>query len=233
MTRKTAIIVAAFIFAILAYFPAQLSAASISRSRTIHRTRRQTRHVNWTPSALRGSRASLVRQNAEIDRLDLPRIEDDEELDDLIQRKQLVSLPNGRGVRIDPRLDSDRRYCKSWTRAFLQDLGNDFNRKFGGSIQVNSAVRTVDQQKQLRRRNGNAAPIEGDTASSHLAGLTVDIAKKGLSRKQHKWMQSYFAKLRSLGLIEIAEERRQAVFHVMVSQRYAKWRAEQELAEKR
>ncbi len=232
MRRHKVIIAAIFVFFLIYCFPAQLS-ASRTRTRSVHRARRHARHVSWTAVGLRGSRASLVRQNEEIDRLDLPRIEDDEELEDLIQQKKLVSLPSTRGVRIDSRLEEDRRYCKSWTRDFLQDLGNDFNREFGGAIQVNSAVRTVEQQKKLRRRNGNAAPIDGDTASSHLAGLTVDIAKKGLSRKQHKWLQSYFAKLRTLGLIEIAEERRQAVFHVMVAQKYAKWRAEQEVAEKR
>ena len=101
-------------------------------------------------------------------------------------------------------------------------------------IQLNSAVRTAEQQKKLRRHNRNAAPIEGRTASSHLAGLTVDIGKGGFSKKQHKWIESYFAKLRDLkGLIEVAEERRQAVFHVMVSQKYANWREAQQLAEKK
>jgi uncharacterized protein DUF5715 len=233
-STKKILSVAVFIFLVLAIFPAQ-SFASRSRSRSIHRSRRHSRHVTWaaTPASLRGSRASLVRQNAEIDRLDLPRIDDDDELDDLVQQKKLVGLPTSAGVRIDPRLDEDRRYCKPWTRDFLRDLGGDFRREFGGTIQVNSAVRTVEQQKKLRRRNGNAAPIEGSTASSHLAGLTVDIAKKGLSRKQHRWMQSYFANLRSKGLIEVAEERRQAVFHVMVSQKYANWREAQQLAEKK
>lgn len=232
MRRQTVIIPAICVFILIFCFPAQLS-ASRTRTRSANRARRNARHVRWTPLALRGSRASLIRQNAEIDRLDLPRIENDEELEELILQKQLVSLPTTRGVRIDPRLEGDRRYCKSWTRDFLQDLGHDFSGEFGGSIQVNSAVRTMEQQKKLRRRNGNAAPIEGARASSHLAGLTVDIAKKGLSRKQHRWLQTYFAKLRSLGLIEVAEERRQAVFHVMVSQKYAKWRAEKEVAEKR
>src|SRR6266496_4063624 len=185
---KNFVTVAVFVLLVLAIFPAQ-SFASRGRSRSIHRSRRHMRHVSWapTPASLRGSRASLIRQNAEIDRLDLPRIEDDDELDDLVQQKKLVGLPTTAGVRIDPRLEEDRRYCKPWTRDFLRDLGSDFHKEFGGAIQVNSAVRTVEQQKKLRRRNGNAAPIEGSTASSHLAGLTVDIAKKGLSRKQHRW----------------------------------------------
>lgn len=208
-------------------FPAEMW-ASRTRGRTARRAHR-ARHIRWNP-LLRGSRDSLIRQNAEIDRLQLPRIEDDTELEQLIGRKELVSLANATGLRIDSRLESGKRYCKPWTRDFLHDLGADFHHEFRGSIQVNSAVRTVAQQKKLRKRNRNAAPIDGDTASSHLAGLTVDIAKRGLSRKQHRWMENYFANLRTLGLIEVAEERRQAVFHVMVSQRYAEWREEQQLA---
>jgi hypothetical protein len=38
------------------------------------------------------------------------------------------------------------------------------------------------------------------------------------------------ADLREHNLIEAAEERRQAVFHIMVSERYADWRAQKALA---
>lgn len=185
---------------------------------------RHTRHVRWMPLLLRGSRDSLVRQNEEINRLQLPRIADDAELEGLIQKQQLVSLPATEGVRIDPRMEASRRYCRAWTRQFLEDLGEAYYNEFRQPIQVNSAVRTVDQQKKLRRHNRNAAPIEGETASSHLAGLTVDIAKRGMTGKQRKWMQQYLVRLRDLGLVEAAEERKQAVFHVMVSDRYTQWR---------
>jgi hypothetical protein len=104
--------------------------------------------------------------------------------------------------------------------AFLDDLSRDYYKQFRTPIQVNSAVRTVEQQRKLRRHNGNAAPEVGETASSHLAGITVDITKRGMSRKQHKWMADYLAKLKTDGVIEPEEERRQPVFHVMVSDRY-------------
>jgi acyl-CoA reductase-like NAD-dependent aldehyde dehydrogenase len=57
-------------------------------------------------------------------------------------------------------------------------------------------VRTVEQQKKLRRHNRNAAPIDGDTASTHLTGITVDIAKHGMSYKQHRWIEQYFMRFR-------------------------------------
>jgi Family of unknown function (DUF5715) len=95
---------------------------------------------------------------------------------------------------------------------------------------VNSAVRTVEQQERLARYNRNAAPAEGETASSHLAGLTVDIAKRGMTRKQRAFVEKYLVNLRNAGLVEAIEERRQACFHVMVSDRYTSWRESDKLA---
>src|SRR5262249_14194449 len=76
----------------------------------------------------------------------------------------------------------------------------------------------------------NAAPAQGDTASSHLAGVTVDIQRRGMSREQVRWVQQYMLPLRNLALIEPEEERRQWVFHVMVSDRYTGWHESQTLA---
>jgi len=92
---------------------------------------------------------------------------------------------------------------------------------------VNSAVRTVKVQKKLRRHNRNAAPESGELASSHLAGITVDIQRRGMTRQQIQWMEAYMMPLKEQGLIEPEEERRQWVFHVAVSGRYADWRAQQ------
>jgi hypothetical protein len=191
---------------------------------------RHARHVRWYPVLLKGSHDSLLRQNAEIDRLQLPRINNEQELEELIAHEKLVALPENRLVRVDPRLEAARRFCRPWTREFLEDLGQAYYKQFRQSIQVNSAVRTVEQQERLARFNHNAAPADGDTASSHLAGLTVDIAKRGMTRRQRAFVVSYLVNMRNLGLVEAVEERRQACFHVMVSDRYTAWRDTEKLA---
>jgi hypothetical protein len=178
----------------------------------------------------RPSRDSLLRQNEEIDRLDLPRIQDDAELEQLKASQDLVPIVAGASLRFDPRLDPDRRYCRPWTREFLDDLSQAYYQQFRQQIQVNSAVRTVKVQNKLRRHNRNAAPAEGELASSHLAGITVDIQRRGLSREQIKWMENYMMPLKDRGLIEPEEERRQWVFHVAVSGRYTDWRESRMLA---
>jgi len=175
----------------------------------------------------RPSHESLVRQNEEIDRLELPRIQDDDELQRLIANGELVPIEAGDSLRFDPRLDPDRRYCRPWTRDFLRDLSQAYYTQFHTSIQVNSAVRTVVVQRKLRRHNRNAAPESGESASSHLAGITVDIQRRGMSRDQIQFVEQYMLPLRNMGLIEPEEERHQWVFHIAVSARYSDWRAAQ------
>jgi len=177
----------------------------------------------------RPSHESLLRQNEEIDRLDLPRIQDDDELDALKASGALVQIRIGQTMRIDPRLDPSRRYCRPWTRYFVEDLSDAFYQRFHEQIQLNSAVRTVKVQKKLRRHNRNAAPADGDTASSHLAGLTVDLQRRGMTREQVHFVERYLFYLNALGLVEPEEERRQWVFHVMVSERYSAWRESQDV----
>ena len=175
----------------------------------------------------RPSHESLLIQNAEIDRLDLPRIQDETELEALKADGSLLPFRTGDTLRVDPRLDPSRRYCRAWTRDFVEDLSQAYYNRFHAQIQVNSAVRTVKVQKKLRRHNRNAAPADGETASSHLAGVTVDLQRRGMSKEQIRWMEHYLFYMKALGLVEPEEERRQWVFHIMVSGHYSEWRESQ------
>lgn len=190
--------------------------------------RRHGRRLRWNPM-FRPSHESLLKQNDEINRLELPRIQDEDELEALKASAALVPIRESDSLRIDRRLDPARRYCRPWTRDFIEDLSQAYYNRFHEQIQVNSAVRTVLVQRKLRRHNRNAAPAEGETASSHLAGLTLDIQRRGMSREQVKFVHRYLFYLRALNLVEPEEERRQWVFHVMVSDRYAEWRGSQSI----
>jgi len=173
----------------------------------------------------RPTHESLLRQNEEIDRLELPRIQDDAELEELKASGELVPIRESLALRFDPRLDPSRRYCRPWTADFVKDLSEAYYNEFHTSIQVNSAVRTAQGQKNLRRHNRNAAPESGETGSSHLAGITVDIQRRGLSREQIQFVELYLLALNNQGLVEPEEERHEWVFHIMVSDRYEGWRA--------
>src|SRR5882762_6163378 len=195
-----------------------------------HRKSSHHRRLRWNP-LFRPSHDSLLRQNAEVDRLDLPRIQDDDELEALKASNALVPIRESMTVKIEHSLDPARRYCRPWTRDFVEDLSQAYYKQFHAQIQVNSAVRTVKVQKKLRRHNRNAAPAEGEIASSHLAGVTVDIQRRGLNHEQIKWVQNYMTPLKAQGLIEPEEERHQWVFHVMVSGRYTDWRESRKRAD--
>lgn len=211
------------LFLILSLLSSSPLFAASHYARTGVKSRRHVRHIYWNP-VFRGSRESLIKQNEEIDRLQLPRIEDEAQLDDLILRQELVPLPASESLTVAGNLPENRRYCRPWTADFLRDMGQAYYQQFHAPLQVTSAVRTVEVQHKLRRHNRNAAPETGETASSHLAGLTVDILKRGMSKQQKRWMDDYMLPLKAMGLIEPEEERRQPVFHVMVSQRYAEWK---------
>src|SRR4029077_15934843 len=203
-----------------------LHSYTTKQSTTPKASKNHARRLRWNPRFL-PSHESLLRQNEEIDRLDLPRIQDDDELEALKASQALVPLRTGATLRIDPRLDPNRRYCRPWTRDFVEDLSQAYYRQFHAQVQVNSAVRTVKVQKKVRRHNRNAAPADGETASSHLAGVTVDLQRRGMSKDQIRWMEHYLFYMKALGLVEPEEERHQWVFHIMVSGHYSEWRETQ------
>jgi len=216
------------IFLALAMF-ASLAFASrptrLPRTRVRHITHSRGRHhrvriARWQRAALaspiRGSHDSLVRQNEMVDGEGLERIENDEQLLQLTQDEKLVPLPENRAVGVNPTLPENRRFCRPWTRSFLATFAQAHWLKFHRALLVNSAVRTVEFQRSLQRYNGNAAGIEGDTASPHLTGATIDVAKQGMTRAELKWAREYLLRLQELGKLDAEEEFKQSVFHITV-----------------
>jgi len=176
-------------------------------------------------SPLRGSLASLTRQNTRLDADGLERIEDEADLTSRIEHKLLVPLPASAALIVNPNLADHHRYCRSWTARFLADLARAHEAAFHKPIEVNSAVRTVEYQRRLMHVNGNAAPAVGDIVSPHLTGATVDIAKQGLSRAEMAWMRSQLLGLQTAGKIDVEEEFEQACFHITVYKNYVTTRS--------
>lgn len=174
----------------------------------------------FVPAPLVGSLASLERQNQRDDAEGLTRIEDDAQLNTMRHEGELVALPVSAQLRVNPDLPTNRRYTRPWTEKFLTDTARAHYVRFHRALQVNSAVRTVEYQRYLMRVNGNAAPAEGDTASPHLTGATIDIAKKGLSLSEIAWMRAYLLPLQTAGKIDVEEEFYQSCFHITVYESY-------------
>ena len=174
------------------------------------------------PPPLRGTHESLVHQNMMAEADGLERILDDADLDDRIAHGSLVPVPTSAILRINSDLPENRRYCRPWTAKFLNDLAQAHASKFGGdSLEVTSAVRTVEYQRRLRHVNGNAAAADGDIASPHLTGGTIDIGKSGMSAREIGWLRGWLIPLEQQGKIDVAEEFKQSCFHISVYKSYS------------
>ncbi len=224
-----------FALAMMASLPAMAVSRTVAHAR-IHHTRhtmlrtafvaRPGRYSHaqvglgrWSPM-FPGSHDMLVRQNEELDRLQLPRIADDYELTRYELSHDLVEVPETDALKIAADIQENRRYCRPWTRDFLQDFSQAYYEQFHSPLQINSLVRTVEQQHRLRRWNRFAAPEFGDTASTHLTGTTFDMSRRGLTYEQYEWIRSYLLPLQAQGMVDPIEER-QPVLHVMVFERYS------------
>jgi Family of unknown function (DUF5715) len=167
-----------------------------------------------------GSHEMLVHENQELDRLQLPRIADEAELIRYEVARVLVPVDETEALKLAPDLPESRRYCRPWTRDFLQDFSQAYYEHFHSPLQVNSLVRTMEQQGRLRRRNRYAAPEWGDTASTHLTGVTFDLSRRGLTAEQYGWILAYMLPLKESGMIDPIEES-QPVLHVVVFEKYS------------
>jgi hypothetical protein len=182
------------------------------------------------PPPLKGSHEILVHQNEVADRDGLARVQNDDDLLDMRGKKMLVGIPVNDGLQVDDRLPENRRYCRPWTAQFLATLARAHYSHFHTPLQVNSAIRTVEFQQHLMHINGNAAPAEGDTASPHLTGQAIDIAKHGLSLAEIAWLRGYLLPLVQEGKIDVEEEFQQSCFHISVYKKYLPPAPERDLA---
>lgn len=191
----------------------------------------------FLPLAARGQTVSLsgaadsalAREVEAAARFELTRLEDQAHLRRFIGEGLLVRVPNsGRGFVIDYRIGGRAtanrhlyRYARPYTRCFIERLADQYRRKFGGRLHVNSLVRTCRYQERLAHGNDNAVSCD---QSSHVTGATVDIGYIGIPRRGRRWIEGVLLELERAGLVQATKERGQAVYHVMVYPTYAQAR---------
>jgi hypothetical protein len=141
-----------------------------------------------------------------IDLNQLERIGDEKRLAELVRQGVLVALLTNRTLAVSPALPKGRRYVLPHVNLFLESLSEDFYEQFGKPLTVDSAVRSVMVQRRLRMFNRNAAPIHGETASSHEAGCTVDLSKR-LTKAQLEWLRYKLWYCQAVGWVIVEEER--------------------------
>ena len=174
--------------------------------------------------SLQGSKQSLIFQNIVIKNEGLTRIKDDKQLAEFVRKGIVVPIYWLENVNIDYRLKQEYCYARPYVALFLIDFGAAFFKKFGLYIMVNSAVRTIDAQKELRKTNSNAAFPTGPYGSPHPTATAVDVAYTDMDEEQMVWSRTYLKKYKKKGIIEAVEEHSQTVFHIMVFPWYEKYR---------
>jgi hypothetical protein len=205
----------------LALLAVALPAQAVTTAQHVKRHHRKPKQPSWfSYRAFPPTPDSLIEQNEVIDGLGLPRIKDGKALKTLEADAELVPITENMYVRISPKLETDRRYAKPWVNAFLQELGAEYFAAFAEPIQVNSAVRTLKTQARLIRWNKNAAPVHGEKASAHLAGVAVDLQRRGLTQAQVQFIQQKLLTLAGLHMVIVEEELREPCFHIVVTGNY-------------
>ena len=174
------------------------------------------KHFSSSATLLTPSHESLIRQNLCVDQMGLQRFQNQDEVQDAVSRGVLIALPITPGLHVAPSLPLSRRYARPTTVQFLLTLSEAYRLRFGKYLTIDSAVRDADTQRRLRKHNRNAAPVDGETASSHETGATIDIAKKGMSRAQLQWMRAMLSYEVVMNRAIVEEEKHQACFHTMV-----------------
>lgn len=184
--------------------------------------------LSFLPSAVFAGSGDLVAdetsqttQNARADADHLSRMTSVAMLRRFVRSGYLVKVPAGSQSYYLHGIDAEYRYCRPWTRLFLQRLSRQYYARFHQPLRITSLVRTVRSQTVLARYNPNAADAIGETRSSHLTGATVDISKRWMSPEAQEWMRTVLVSLRDAGYVYAIEEFEQPTFHIMVYRKYS------------
>lgn len=154
---------------------------------------------------------SMLAQNAEANRLGLPRIKNPAMLAELVSDGSLVPLPEGASLNLS--LPRDRAYLRPWAAVQLGEIAQAFYQATGKPLRVDSAVRPLTVQRRLLRWCRAAAPVAGPVASVHPTGIAFDLQRHGLTPGQLKWLQWRLFYEQALGRVIVEEEA--ACFHVV------------------
>lgn len=177
-----------------------------------------------------GDRHSLVAnvssqtiQNTYADDANLSRMTNAAMIRRFARNGYLVSVPSSSRSYYLHAVRPDERYCRPWTKVFLDRLSSQYQARFHQRLRVTSLVRTVGSQQRLAHWNDNAADSTGAERSSHLTGATIDISKRSMSPASQEWLREVLYSLREAGYLYAIEEFYQPTFHIMVYPKYAQY----------
>ena len=150
---------------------------------------------------------SVPAENRSADAAGLKRYNDRREIIADTERGVLARIPCSRKV------PAYRRVALPDTVGFFGQLDADYLAATGRGLNIDSAIRSRDDQRRLRKSNRNATEVDGERASSHERGTTFDLSKR-MTRAQYRWLLWRLAYYKLIGRILVIEEK--SCIHIFV-----------------
>lgn len=173
----------------------------------------------WSPAdaqSLRGSRASLIRQNRQAKLHDYTYLKRPEDVQRFVRAGYLVRIEGNADYEL-ARVSFP--YARPEVRVFLERLGQQYRSACGEKLVVTSLIRPTTRQPR------NASPL-----SVHPTGMAIDLRR---SSKQacRSWLERVLLQLERQGALEATRENRPPHYHVALFPKpYMRYVAQREAA---
>lgn len=200
------------------------------------RQRREIEEIRNRYGAPPGLEGSLAVENAILRRDDITRLRDWAHVEEFRKLGLLVYLErSGTGYWFNYSISRQRsRLMRPAARFFIKDLGESHHETCRRNFKVSSGLRPISRQIadgldcviRITRRNGKVVYIKRrdckgrsdessrDYKSTHPAGTTFDISKRGLNRCSLGFLENRLLEIERAGVIDVIGEKN--AFHVMV-----------------
>jgi len=151
--------------------------------------------------SLRGSRSSMVRQNAVARKLDYTFLRTADQIEDFVAKGLLVRIDGNDDYEI---ANVSYPYVRPEVELFVRRLSRQHRAACGEKLVVTSATRPLSKQPR------NAHPL-----SVHPAGMAVDL-RVSSNRECREWLADALLSLEAKSLLDVTREYRPPHFHVAV-----------------
>ena len=137
-------------------------------------------------------------------------------LDSLVRENVLVPIPRETETYTLNLWSAPDRYsfALDFSRLFLENFAAEYNTAVVGRLNVNSVVRTIENQgAMIRAGNRNAITPR---LSDHPRGNGIDISYRRVTREQRMWILGRISELKEMGVIDAVQESNKRIIHVTV-----------------
>ncbi len=157
--------------------------------------------VSAQAQSLRGSQASIDRQNNLAVAYGFAFVQTAQHMSRLIDRGQLVPVTPTRSMELH---NVSFPYARPGVKLFVDRLSNQYRAACGEKLTVTSLSRPIDQQ-----------PANAAARSVHPAGMAVDL-RVPRARQCRSWLERTLLSLEARGVLDVTRERRPPHYHVAV-----------------